>query len=262
MMTHFLAMLLSFQAASPAITPVDALPPDSKPTYRTHFSPTCENWRAARAGTSDDSRLRFGVYQLWVLGYITGFNVVGPDQTGDLLGTAPQEEFYGSIDGYCTRNPTHYVADSMRPVVAAFIRRRQGTLVANVSPSVKKTSAKALAPATCRDWTQQRDNAILRVAYVGVVAGYVTAYNLFGPDKSGDAIGGADQAFMDKEIGKYCTEHPSSLLIGAVTPLIEHVAAERAAGRIPPAGMRPHEKYTPGSPPDPQSNDKPQPAAR
>ena len=262
MMTHFLAMLLSFQAASPAITPVDVLPVDSKPTYRTHFSPACESWRNARAGTSDDSRLYVGVYKMWVLGYITGFNVTGPDMTGDLLGNAPQEEFYGAIDGYCTRNPTHFVVDAMRPIAAAYIRRRQGTPLTNVSPSEKKKSAKALAPATCRDWTQHRDNAILRVAYAGVVAGYVTAYNLFGPDKSGDAIGAADQAFFEKEIGKYCTQYPTSLLIGAVMPIIEHVATERAAGRIPPAGMRTHEKYTPGSPPELKSNEQLQPAAR
>lgn len=260
MITHALAMLLlSFQAAPPVIAPADVLPADSKPTYRTHFSATCQEWSAARRGTSEESRLRVGIYRLWVLGYITGFNVVGPDKSGDLLGTAPQDEVYRAIDGYCARNPTYHLVDAMRPIAAAFVRRRQSKPVANVPAS--KTHAQAVALVTCRDWSQNQKNAILRLAYAGVVGGYITAYNRFGPDATGDAIGAADHPLIEEALGKYCSSHPTALLIGAVTPLIEHVAAERAAGRLPPAGMRPHDKVTPGSGPDPRPIDKGQPAA-
>lgn len=251
MMTHLLAMLLAFQAAPPAITPVGVLPKDSKPTYRTHASTTCADWTAARAGSSDDSLLRVGVYKLWVLGYITGFNIVGPDKTGDLIGAYPQEEFYRAIDGYCARNPSNFVVDAMYPIAAAYIRRRLATANASVSTPETKKNAQAVAIVTCRDWNQHRDNPIMRLAYVGVIAGYVTAYNRFGPDPTGDAVGSPDHPLMEEFVDKYCKANPSTLLIGAVTPLITHVAAERVAGRLPPAGMQPHEKYTPGSPTGP-----------
>lgn len=263
MMTHLLAMLLlSLQAAPPAITPVDVLPEDNKATYRTHSSPECENWRSARAGTSDESRIRTGAYKLWVLGYVTGFNIAGPDKSGDLLGTAHHEELFAAIDGYCGRNPSNFVVDAMRPIAAAYIRRRQGDAAATLSIPGDKKQAKAVATTTCREWAGYRNNTILRLAYAGVVAGYVTAYNRFGPDPTGDAVGAADHPLFEDAIDKWCNGHPSALLIGAVAPLIEHVAAERAAGRLPPGGLRPVDKMTPGSPPDPPSNDLRQSTAR
>lgn len=247
MMTHLLAMLLALQVAPPAIIPVDVLPKDKKPTYRTHSSATCGEWIASRAGASDESRIRLGVYKLWIQGYITGFNIAGPD-TGDLLGVAPQEEFFTAVDGYCARNPSNFVVDAMYPIAAAFIRRRQGTVEANLSTSRSKTRAQAVAITTCRDWTRSRENAVMRLAYAGVIAGYVTAYNRFGPDPTGDAIGAADDPLIEEAVDRWCTGRSSALLIGAVTPLIDHVAKERTAGRIPSAGLRPSDKYTPGSP--------------
>lgn len=247
------ALLLTLQSsAPPVITPAPVLPEDdSKQTYRAHSPPVCGDWRAAREGTAQESVIRLGIYRMWVLGYITGFNIVGPDQTGNLLGDAPHEEFYAAIDGYCTRNPSHTVEDSMYPIAAAFIRRRQGTAASSPPSPGSRRRAQAVATRTCQDWAQDRDNAIMRLAYVSVVRGYVTAYNRWGPDPTGDAVGTNDQALIEERLDVWCRERPSGLLIGVIAPLIDHVAAERAAGRRPPAGMRPRDRFSlprPGEP--------------
>ena len=243
-----LLLLSSQPVAPPSITPLPTLPKDSKPTYRALSSPTCEHWRAARAGQGEDSRLRLAVYRMWVLGYVTGFNVVGPDPTGDLLGTAPREELHEAIDGYCARNPSSLVVDAMFPIASAYIKRRQGSLAATTPTPPAKRHATVVATVRCRDWADNRGNPILRLAYVGVLHGYVTAHNRFGPDPAGDAIGAENIPLAEGVVDQWCSGRPSALLIGAVAPLIDHVAAERAAGRLPPAGMRPQDKISPGSP--------------
>lgn len=242
----FAALMLALQpSAPPVITPVPVLPEDdSKQTYRAHSPPVCVDWRAARDRTVEASEIHFGIYRMWALGYITGFNIVGPDQTGNLLGDAPLDELYSAIDGYCTRNPSHTVEDSMRPIAAAFIRRRQAAPTANTSSQGSRRRATVVATRTCQDWGQDRDNAIMRLAYVSVVRGYVTAYNRWGPDPTGDAVGTNDQALIEERLDVWCHERPSALLIGVVAPLIDHVATERAAGRRPPAGMRPKDRFS------------------
>jgi len=248
-MTHLLlALLLSTQTAMPPKpVPMPVLLADTKPNYRAHSAPACPDWRAARGGTTKDSDTRVTIYQLWVLGYITGFNFVGPDPTGDLLGSASQDEIYTAIDAYCARNPTTFVADAMRPIADAIIRRRG---VPALSSPAKGLSRRAIVrPAVnCRNWVQGRSNNITRLGYVVVLHGYITAYNRWGPDALGDAIGADDQAVTEAAADKWCSEHPSGLLIGAITPLIEHVASERAAGRLPPGGVRPNDKLTPMAP--------------
>lgn len=250
-MTHMLAaLLLSLQPAAPPATvpPAPVLPDDTKPAYRAPGSPTCGAWRAARSGTDQDSALRRSVYRLWVLGFISGFNVVGPDPTGDLLGTGSQDEFFEAIDGYCGRNPSHAVADAMFPIAAAYIRRR-GVSYANAAPVPRtKTRAIVVAALTCRDWVEDRGNRLLRVAYAGVLRGYLTAYNRWSADPSGDAIGADSLALLERGIEGWCSVRPDGLLIGAVDPLIAYVAAERAAGRLPPGGETPEATLTPESP--------------
>jgi hypothetical protein len=243
-----LALLLSTQTAMPPKpVPMPVLLADTKPSYRSHSSPACPDWRAAREGSAKDSDIRVSIYKLWVLGYITGFNIVGPDPTGDLLGSSSQDEFYSALDGYCARNPKNFVVDAMRPVADAIIRRRGAPALSPPAEGVSRRSI-VRAAVNCQNWVQGRSNDITRLGYVVVLHGYVTAYNRWGPDALGDAIGADDQAVTEAAADKWCSEHPSSLLIGAITPLIEHVASERAAGRLPPGGVRPNDKLTPMAP--------------
>lgn len=239
-----LALALVFQSATPpTIARAPVLPGETKPSYRAHGSPACSDWRSARVGKDEDSRLHAGVHRNWVLGYTTGFNIVGPDYSGNLLGTASRDEVYAAIDGFCQRNPSNFVVDAMRPLAAAIIGRRGTPATMQPSSQGKKRST-VDAPTTCQDWVRDNDNAILRLAYVVVLDGYITAYNQWGPDPLGDAIGPDDRSLIENATNKWCGEHPAGLLIGVVTPLIEHVAAERAAGRLPPGGMRPKDKLT------------------
>lgn len=244
-MIHLLlALALSVQSSSPpSISVAPVLPEDTKPSYRANGSPTCSAWISARGGKDEDNQIHAGIYRRWVLGYITGFNIVGPDQTGNLLGTASGQEFYAAIDGYCTRNPSHLVADAMRPIITSIVGRRG---IPATTPPFADTRKQAtiVAPDTCRDWVRDRDNAILRLAHVVVLGGYVTAHNQWGPDPRGDAIGVDDQALLEKATDKWCSTNPAGLLIGTVAPLIDHVAAEHAAGRLPPAGMQLSDEYS------------------
>ncbi len=244
-MIHLLwALALSVQSsAPPSISAAPVLPADTRPGYRANGSPACSAWSSARRGKDEDSQIHAGVYRKWVLGYITGFNIVGPDRTGNLLGTASGQEVHAAIDDYCMRHPSHLVADAMRPVITSIVGRRGLPAIAPPSADARR-QATIVAPDTCRDWSRDRDNAILRLAHVVVLGGYVTAYNQWGPDPRGDAIGVDDPALLEKATDTWCSRHPSGLLVGAVTPLIDHVAAERAAGRLPPAGMQQSDKYS------------------
>lgn len=246
-MNHlYLVLLLSFQSVTPpVISPTPVLPPDTKAVFRANDSPACARWRDARAGKGENADLFVAYYRTWVLGYITGFNFVGPDQTGDLLGTATREEFYGAIDGYCTRNPSRMVVDAMRPVITAIVRRREIPATARWNTSREATIAAAYS---CRDWIDGRKNKILSLTYVTLLHGYITAYNQWGPDPLGDAVGVADDPLTENVIDKWCSENPKTLLVEAVQPLIDHVAKERVAGRLPPGGVRPVDKFSDGRP--------------
>lgn len=242
------ALLLFAQDAPLTIPPAPVLPPDSKPFYRAHASPDCRDWSDARSEDSPQSRARLGVYKMWVEGYITGFNMVGPDKSGRLFGSDSHGEVYSAVDGYCARNPSNMVVDAMAPIAAAFIRRR----LQNSTPGneLQSPPRKAMATVTsnCGHWQEHRNNAILRLAYGNVVRGYLTAYNRWGPDPIGDAVGAADRPLIEEWLDRWCTERPSTLLVQVVHPLIAYVAAERRAGRLPLGGRRSIDTISPGSP--------------
>jgi hypothetical protein len=239
-----MALVLSAEASPPpSISAAPVLPERSKASYRANGSPACSAWGIARRSKDEVSQIHAGIYRKWVLGYISGFNIIGPDHTGNLLGTASGQELNTAIDGFCTRNPSSMVADAMRPIIAAIVGRRGTPAISPSSPDLRK-KATIVATDTCRDWDRDRDDTILRLAHIVVLEGYITAYNEWGPDPRGDAIGVDDQAQIEKAIEKWCDANPSGFVIGAVMPLIDYIAAERAAGRLPPAGMRPTDKYS------------------
>lgn len=243
-MNHLiLAVALSAQSSPPPTVSAGSVLPDTKASYRANSSPTCSDWISARRGKDEHNEIHAGVYRKWVLGYISGFNVVGPDQTGNLLATSSGNEFYAALDGYCTRNPSYLVADAMRPIIVAIIGRR-GIPAMTPSSTDARKQATIVSPDACQEWVRDSDNSILRLAHVVMIGGYITAYNQWGPDAHGDAVGAEDNALIEKTIDKWCSANPSGLLIGIVMPLIEDVAAQRAAGRLPPAGMRPTDKYS------------------
>jgi hypothetical protein len=251
-MTLLLAtlMLLAQVTAPPPVTPAPVLPEDTKPVYRAHSPPTCGDWRAAREGTVQDSRARFQIYKRWVLGYISGFNAVGPDPTGNLLGDTEPEIVYAAIEGYCERNPSYLVVDAMHPIADALIRRRETGPLPPIAPDRRRTAI-FHAVTSCVDWTKDRGDPLIRLAHLTVLRGYLTAYNRYSSDPAGDAIGADDGAPLEQAVDTWCDANPSSLVIGAISPLIDHVAAERAAGRLPPGGMRPGETFSPASSAEP-----------
>lgn len=246
MISHWLvALAILVQASPPPIRPTPVLPEDSKPAYRAHLPPTCSQWREARAGTDVDSRYTHATQMFWVLGYVTAFNMVGPDPAGDWLNGGSREELEGAITAYCGRNPKSLVSDAMRPFAEAYVRRRQQVILGANSVAPKATTrGMTHVTTTCGNWVESRSNRSLRAAYIQMLQGYLTAYNRFGPDPTGDAIGAQDGSFIEEIVDKWCSARPSVLLIGAATALVDQVASDRAAGRLPPGGMRANDRWS------------------
>ena len=243
-MVELLSALLLLAQPAPVVQslPAPVLPPDTKPYFRANNSPACINWNSARASKTSEDVYRSAVHKRWVLGYISGFNVAGPDPTGDLLATSSANEFFGAVDGYCSRNPSNDVVYAMRPVASAIIRRR-GTPALAISNSTVKKRAQIVGPDTCQDWSRNRDDKMMRLAYLVWLHGYITAKNQWGSDPLGDAIGNGDATEIIAD--QWCKEHPSARLVGVITPMIEHFAAERLARRLPPGGKGANDKLSP-----------------
>lgn len=231
----FAALLLAPPVVAPTAPPAVAYA-GNKPFYRGHFTMPCASWRTAREGKGQDGALRFGIYKGWLAGYVSAFNIVGPDNTGNLFGTHEWDDAYAYIDGHCARHPSHEVVDAMHPLVVEFLKRRLRSSPASKPPESKRKATNSMWT-TCKDWVQDRDNKILRIAWGAEVRGYLTAYNLWGPDPKGDAVGPVKDDIVDKWLDDWCAGRPpATALLLAMDPMIDHFAAERAAGRLPPAG--------------------------
>jgi hypothetical protein len=234
MTTWLAAFLLAFQPASPP-----AVAEMAKPTYRAHRTPRCSEWRTVRTGRGGTPLLE-AAYNIWFHGYVSGFNVHGPDPMGDLLGTTKWAQVGTFIDDYCARNPSHLVADALPPLVADLIGRRP----AQTRPGPRRRAVMTVKT-TCRDWTRDREDVLLRLVSGGAARGYLTAYNRWGPDKSGDVLGPGNDALIDEWIDTWCRARPSALLMQAIAPFIRHLAAERAVGRLAPGATPGNEPVIP-----------------
>ncbi|HYE27663.1 MAG TPA: hypothetical protein VEA61_05460 [Allosphingosinicella sp.] len=241
MPTLLAALLLALQPASP---PAVAAAP-AKPFYRAHRAPDCRAWAQVRTGRGGLPLLE-AAYNLWFHGYVTGFNAHGPDPAGDLLGPATWKQLGAFIDDYCARNPSHLVADALEPLAVDLIGRRP------VPASPARRGAARLATmtvdTTCAEWTRARNDQLMRTYYGGAVRGYLTAYNRWGPDPSGDALGPGNDALIDPWIDKWCRGQSRAGLIQAVAPFIAHLAARRAAGRLPPGKTKAIDPLIPTDP--------------
>lgn len=233
--------------APPAVQAPGAFPSVDKPFVRAHRGASCADWLSAREGKGRDSRLYFGIYRTWLASYVSAFNIVGPDPTGNLMGSSPWEEAYSFIDRHCARNPSHEVVDSMHPMIREFIGRRPGPPPAS-APRAEKRKATNSMWLTCKEWIEDSPNKILRYANGASVRGYLTGYNHWGPDPKGDAVGPVKDDIVDNWIDGWCAGRPpATAILLAMEPLIDHLASERKAGRLPPAGKGPADEFTPGS---------------
>lgn len=217
-------------ALQPTLPPPVAAAAPAKPFYRAHRAPDCRAWAQVRTGRGGLPLLE-AAYNLWFHGYVTGFNAHGPDRTGDLLGAATWKQLGAFIDDHCARHPSHLVADALEPLAIEVIKRRPAS-----APPVAQGRARLATmtvDTTCAEWTRARDDQLMRLYYGGALRGYLTAYNRWGPDPSGDALGPGNDDLIDKWVDKWCRGHSRARLIQAVAPFISHLAAERAAGRLP-----------------------------
>lgn len=241
MPTLLAAFLLALQPASP---PAVAGAP-AKPRYRVHQAPDCRIWAQVRTGKGGLPLIE-AHYNLWFHGYVTGFNAHGPDPAGDLLGAATWKQLGAFIDEHCARNPSHLVADALEPLAIDLIGRRP----APAAPVARRGARMATmtVATTCQEWTRARGDRLMRVYYGGAVRGYLTAYNRWGPDPSGDVLGPGNDPLIDQWVDQWCRGRPRAALIQAVAPFIAHLTARRAAGRLPPGKTEANEALVPTRP--------------
>lgn len=241
-MIFFLMVLM----ATPQVVTPPAPAGKEKPFFRAQHSPTCKLRREARAGKSPDPELMLLSQRLWVRGYVSAFNVLGPDSRGDVMGSTSEDAVDAFLDAHCQRFPSDLLADAMRPLTNSLLKRQPPNPAGAGGTPATRTARIALT-VSCEKWLGSRDNNLVRLAYEIALGGYVTAYNLYGPDPSGDLIGTEDDAFATEWIDGWCRDNKPALLVSAVGPLADHLAAERAAGRLPPGGQRPQDVLSAGA---------------
>jgi hypothetical protein len=82
--------------------------------------------------------------------------------------------------------------------------------------------------ASCGSWPQDRNTPSYQVtAQVGWVTGYITGFNSYAPNQSGDVSAGTD---LDGElawIDSYCQAHPLDSLFRATSALIRELETRR-----------------------------------
>lgn len=178
----------------------------------------------------------------WVRGYVSAYNIYGPEATGNLLRATTDVQVDAHVDSYCETKPDGLIAGALL-VISDDIARAAGTLTGSAEKPARR-KATLMVATTCAEWTGAEDDPLTRLAYASSVRGFLTAYNLY-RDPDGDVVGSGDDELVDIWIDGWCSSRPKMLLLSAAHPLTQHLAAERAAGRLPPGGKLPGDILSP-----------------
>jgi hypothetical protein len=142
-----------------------------KVSYRTYRAPGCGEWTQVRKGLGASFLLE-AAYNIWFHGYVSGFNVHGPDPSGSLLEKTDWQQAASFFDSYCARNPSHLLADGLQPLVVELMKDRPV-----LTGKQSKPRAQVTVGTTCKEWNSSKDDRLLRVTSGGAARGYLTAYN-------------------------------------------------------------------------------------
>ncbi|MDR6789895.1 hypothetical protein J2Y58_003270 [Sphingomonas sp. BE138] len=178
-------------------------------------------------------------YNNWFHGYVSGFNVYWHPRSGNILGQATWNEIAAFIDVQCSGNLTKSVAQALDPLMTDLIKRQAHEKRGMPRPSVLTVQV------TCRQWSDAKDDKVLRVFWGGAARGYLTAYNRWGPDKSGDFLLQNNDELIDRWISNWCDKRSSSTILQGMESFIKYVDKERAAGRINPGSTPANELVVP-----------------
>ncbi len=216
--------LIALLLAAQSIAADPAAPGTAKSSYRAYRSPSCVEWSKVRTGRGM-LPVPEAAYNNWFYGYVYGFNVHGPDPVGDLLGTTQWTDVARFIDAGCSEDPTATVAVVLELFVKERLERRQPTVISKRRPALG-------AAETCRQWNEADRDLLLRTVWGGEARGYLTAYNRWGPDPSGDALLAMNDDLIDPWISDWCRAHPASPMLHSMTVFIQTIAARRKAGNL------------------------------
>jgi hypothetical protein len=114
------------------------------------------------------------------------------------------------------------------------------------SPPVRDYHVLGVGTITCADWTKEAKQALIKSQNQAWLLGYLTAFNRFGTDVTGDVMGKTSNREALEWFDNYCVEHATDSVNWAAGALILELERRDAADRPPPP---PPEPAKPPEPP-------------
>jgi hypothetical protein len=81
--------------------------------------PSCGKWTALRK----EHGIEGHAVEFWLLGYVSGYNMYGPDPNGGVGISIDTEGMEAFVDQYCTANPMMSLLDAADKLVRELHRR-------------------------------------------------------------------------------------------------------------------------------------------
>lgn len=116
---------------------------------------------------------------------------------------------------------------------------------ASAQPPPRDYHVLGVGTISCADWTKEARQALLKSQNQAWLLGYLTAFNRFGTDVTGDVMGKTGNKEALEWFDQYCVEHAGDSVNRAAGALILELERRDAADRPPP----PPEPPKPPEPP-------------
>jgi hypothetical protein len=126
---------------------------------------------------------------------------------------------------------------------------------ASAQPPPRDYHVLGVGTISCADWTKEAKQALVKSQNQAWLLGYLTAFNRFGTDVTGDVMGKTSNREALEWFDNYCVEHASDSVNRAAGALILELERRDAADRPPPPPPEPPK------PPEPPMFVPPAPAA-
>lgn len=108
---------LALALAAPAANSIAVPKPGGFVIYGETPAPSCPKWTEERQGK------RSQILQFWLLGFVSGYNVYGPEPTGGAAAGVDSTGILAWVDQYCAANPLDSVVTAAIKLVGELDRR-------------------------------------------------------------------------------------------------------------------------------------------
>src|SRR4051794_31485641 len=107
------------------------------------------------------------------------------------------------------------------------------------APPVRDYHVLGVGTVTCAEWTKEAKQALAKSQNQAWLLGYLTAFNRFGTDQTGDVMGKTSNKEALEWFDQYCVEHTTDSVNRAAGALILELERRDAADRPPPPPPEP-----------------------